>query len=189
MKIANVKYTKCFCEENIWHLCQHADLVEFPKFVLFISNVRKQCPFWVQKSEPAHEFICWDYHVVLAVNIDGWKIFDLDTTLSFPIRLKEYISSTFKGMAGIHQSYWPNFKIIGAERYVRELYSDRKHMKDEGGKWLSPAPDWPLILGNKQLSIDGLFDFSGSSKQEIHSLPEMVEYLYEEAESSDKGNS
>jgi len=113
--------------------------------------------------------------------MEGWQIFDLDTTLSFPIELKEYISSTFKGMAGIHPGYFPNFKVIGAERYVGGFYSDRKHMKDDGGKWLSPAPDWPLILGNKQLSIDGLFDFTGSSKQEIYSLPEMVEYLYEEA--------
>lgn len=179
--IANTKYTKCFCEENIWHLCQHADLVEFPKYVLFISNVIKQCPFWFQKTAPAQEFICWDYHVVLAVNMEGWQIFDLDTTLSFPIDLKEYISSTFKGKTGIHPGYFPNFKIIGAERYVREFYSDRKHMKDEVGKWLSPAPDWPLILGNKQLSIDRLFDFTGSSKQEIYNLSEMVEYLYEEA--------
>lgn len=180
MKITSTKYTKCFCEENIWHLCQHGELVEFPKYVIFISNVRKQCPFWFQKSAPAQGFICWDYHVVLVVKMAGWKIFDLDTTLPFPIELKEYISLTFKGVAGIHPSYFPNFKIIDAGRYVRGFYSDRKHMKDETGKWLSPAPDWSLILGNKQLSIDGLFDFNGSSKQEIYSLPDMLEYLEKE---------
>ncbi|BHH83052.1 hypothetical protein LA52FAK_13410 [Desulforhopalus sp. 52FAK] len=109
-----------------------------------------------------------------------WKIFDLDTTLSFPIGLKEYVSFTFKGMAGIHPGYFPSFKIIDARRYVREFYSDRKHMKDEMGEWLSPAPDWSLILGNKMLSIDGLFDFTGSSKQEIYSLPDMLYYLYKE---------
>ena len=181
MKIANTKYTTCFCEENIWHLCQHADLIKFPKYVLFISNTVKQCPFWFQKSAPAEECICWDYHVVLAVNIAGWQIFDLDTTLSFPNELKEYLSSTFKGIANIHPGYFPRFKIISAKRYVREFYSDRKHMKDEGGKWLSPAPEWPLIYGNKQLPIAELFDFVGSNKQEIFSLPGMVEYLYEKA--------
>ncbi|WP_458777411.1 protein N-terminal glutamine amidohydrolase [Desulforhopalus sp. 52FAK] len=180
MILTGIKYSELFCEENIWHLCQHAELVEFPKYVLFISNARKQCPFWFQKSAPAQGFVCWDYHVVLAVKMVDWKIFDLDTTLSFPIGLKEYVSFTFKGMAGIHPGYFPSFKIIDARRYVREFYSDRKHMKDEMGEWLSPAPDWSLILGNKMLSIDGLFDFTGSSKQEIYSLPDMLYYLYKE---------
>lgn len=180
MKLANTKYAKCFCEENIWHLCQHADLVEFPRYVLFISNVMNQCPFWFQKIAPAQEIICWDYHVVLAVNMKGWQVFDLDTTLSFPISLQAYVSSTFKGITTIHPDYYPGFKIIDAEKYVRGFYSDRKHMRDETEKWLSPPPDWPLILGNKQLSIDRLLDFSGSSRQQIYSLSEMAQYLYEE---------
>ena len=179
MKSTNTKYTTCYCEENIWHLCQHADLVQFPKYVLCISNIAKQCPFWFQKSAPVQEFTCWDYHVVLTVYKGGWQIFDLDTTLPFPIELKAYMSLTFKGLPDIHPEYFPKFKIIGAERYVREFHSDRKHMKDTNGKWLSPPPDWPMILSSKQLCIGELFDFSGSSKQEIYSLVEMADYLNE----------
>ena len=177
VNLNTVKYAKFFCEENIWHLCQNKEFAKLQKFVLFISNIEKKCPFWFQKSNSKHEPIWWDYHVTLAVNLSSWYIYDLDTTLSFPVELENYVFYTFKGLSRVGKDYFPNFKIIDAERYAKEFYSDRSHMKDKNGNWIADPPTWPLIVNSKELNIDDLFNFTHSSKHKIYTMKEMSDFF------------
>lgn len=179
MKIKNIKYTKYFCEENIWCLCQQEAFQDLPQYVLFISNSAKQCPFWFQKAAKPFDPILWDYHVILAVQLDGWHIFDLDTRLPCPMELDEYFTQSFLDVVSFGSNLAPHVKIIDAKKYTDEFYSDRSHMKDKNGNWLATPPSWPLIENAKTISIDDLLDFTTASKQKIYSLNEALEYFRE----------
>ena len=177
MDIKTIKYTTFFCEENIWYLCQNDEFSNSQKFVLFISNNVKKCPFWYQKAGQTHQPIWWDYHVILAVKLDFWYIYDLDTTLAFPLELHIYLSKTFQQNSNLSSQYFPQFKIIDSDEYRNDFHSDRKHMRDSNGNWLASPPAWPLIENSKKLSIKELLNFSSTSNHRIFSRMETIDYF------------
>jgi hypothetical protein len=172
MEINSFKYTENYCEENIWQLCQHPDLKEYTKKVLFISNQSKNCAFHFQKSAIGNAPVCWDYHVILLASKNNRQlIYDFDSTLSLPTELQNYIDSTFESPAdGNH----PEFKSIESDDYVSGFNSDREHMKDAGGNWIFEPPLWPIIETDNELPLQELMDFSGTSKQTIFNLAELM---------------
>src|SRR2546421_12646824 len=91
------RYAACYCEENIWHLAGDARILGDERHVVFISNAARCCPLWAQRSSPhPSEPALWDYHVVYLVSVRGTTlVYDLDTTLEFPVPLKEYLEATF----------------------------------------------------------------------------------------------
>jgi hypothetical protein len=172
MEIKSFKYTENYCEENIWQLCQHPDLKEYTKKVLFISNQVKNCAFHFQKSAIGDAPVWWDYHVILLASKNNRHlVYDFDSTLSFPSELQNYIDSTFESPSdGIH----PEFKSIESGHYVSCFNSDREHMKDAVGNWIFEPPLWLIIETNNELPLQELMDFSGTSKQTIFSLAELI---------------
>jgi len=172
MEINSFKYTENYCEENIWQLCQHPDLMEYTKKVLFISNQSKNCAFHFQKSAIGDAPVWWDYHVILLASKNNRQlIYDFDSTLSLPTELQNYIDSTFESPAdGNH----PEFKSIESDHYVSGFNSDREHMKDAGGNWIFEPPLWPIIETDNELPLQELMDFSGTSKQTIFNLAELM---------------
>jgi hypothetical protein len=175
MEIKEFKYSANFCEENIWHLCQNPALENFSKKVLIVSNSIKNCPFRFQKSINGDEVVWWNYHVILfASNGDASLIYDFDSTLSVPLSGREYMERTFPRQASWSTLNLPQFKAIEADDYLHSFFSDRSHMKDSVGNWLSPPPKWPLIGENRELPLSTLLDFSDSSTERIYSLEEML---------------
>lgn len=175
MKLESYKYTANFCEENIWHLCQHPQLSEFKKTVFIISNHNRNCPLWCQKSSIEDGPVRWDYHVILLVSNGIEKfIYDFDSTLDLPSTLSEYINHTFKPTEQIIDIDKPLFKTIPSEDYIQQFNSNRNHMKDEHGEMKSSQPSWPLINNKEGLPLPDLLDFSKTSKQKIHTLEEML---------------
>ena len=93
-KRENCIYTSCFCEENIWKLCNKAknegkNLDNY--YVIFLTNKIKKFPIWSARkinNDNKQDFIVWDYHVILLwlnkINTTKSLIFDFDTELSFP---------------------------------------------------------------------------------------------------------
>uniref|UniRef100_A0A663DRR0 Protein N-terminal glutamine amidohydrolase n=1 Tax=Aquila chrysaetos chrysaetos TaxID=223781 RepID=A0A663DRR0_AQUCH len=65
-------YTSCYCEENVWKLCdyirsQHQyPLEEF--YAVFISNDRRMIPLWKQKSGHGDEPVVWVKDSVLSLS-------------------------------------------------------------------------------------------------------------------------
>ncbi len=174
MEIKEFKYSANFCEENIWHLCQNSVLEDFSKKVLIVSNSKKNCPFRFQKSVNGDEIVWWNYHVILFASYEGSSfIYDFDSTLQVPLSGKEYLEKTFPYDTRWSEIESPRFKAIDAEDYLNFFVSDRTHMKDSAGNWISPPPKWPAIGNIGGLSLPGLLDFTESSNERIYTLGEM----------------
>ncbi|XP_015472493.1 protein N-terminal glutamine amidohydrolase isoform X3 [Parus major] len=136
-------YTSCYCEENVWKLCDYIrsqdrhPLEEF--YAVFISNDRRMIPLWKQKSGHGDEPVVWDYHVILLHVTSGEQnfIYDLDTVLPFPCPFDMYSVEAFR----LDDSLRPEFH--------------RSHMKDADGKWQKPPPPYPCIeTADSKMNLD-----------------------------------
>jgi protein N-terminal glutamine amidohydrolase len=145
-------YQPFYCEENMWHLCQSPGLQAYSPHVVFISNANRACMFFEQAQAAPHVGLVWDYHVItVAVAEDVW-VFDLDTRLSMPCRLLNYLAGTFSAMTPT--PYLPRFRVLSAAQYLSSFSSDRSHMH-QGNHWLQPPPPWPpLILNDVSMNLD-----------------------------------
>ncbi len=174
MEIKEFKYSANFCEENIWHLCQNQALEHFSKKVLIVSNENRYCPFRYQKSINGDDIVWWNYHVILlATNSESTLIYDFDSTLPIPLSGLEYLQRSFQINGNQLDFNLPYFKAIDSEVYLSSFFSDRSHMKDSAGNWLSTPPKWPLIANEGGLELPGLLNFTATSKEKIYSLDEM----------------
>jgi protein N-terminal glutamine amidohydrolase len=186
MEIKEFKYSANFCEENIWYLCQNPALESFSKRVLIVSNSKRNCPFRFQKSINNDEIVRWNYHVILFASKKGESlIYDFDSTLAVPLSGKKYLETTFHANGNWGESDEPYFKSINSKDYINTFFSDRSHMKDSVGNWLSEPPDWPAIGKGGGLALQTLLDFTGSCQERIYTLNEilaLVEVFDESAE-------
>ena len=70
-------YTKCYCEENVWKLCERLGQESFDSaaYAVFISNEGQTVPLWCQSAskDPENQPVVWDYHVILVVK--AWIVF------------------------------------------------------------------------------------------------------------------
>uniref|UniRef100_UPI0037E85C61 protein N-terminal glutamine amidohydrolase isoform X1 n=2 Tax=Semicossyphus pulcher TaxID=241346 RepID=UPI0037E85C61 len=59
----NCVYTSCYCEENVWKLCEFVRLEKTAPleelFVVFISNENRMVPLWKQKSGRGDQPVIW----------------------------------------------------------------------------------------------------------------------------------
>ncbi|VDM66141.1 unnamed protein product [Strongylus vulgaris] len=92
-------YTKCYCEENVYKLCERVPLDQRESFyVVFISNSLKCAPLFAQRAATERPYVMWDYHVVLLdmSNEEKTLVWDLDSTLEFPCEFDEYWNETIR---------------------------------------------------------------------------------------------
>ncbi|KAJ3604636.1 hypothetical protein NHX12_029376 [Muraenolepis orangiensis] len=156
-------YTSCYCEENVWQLCECVR-AQSPQLVgevsaVFISNLRRTVPLWKQKSGHGDKPVIWDYHVVLLHQSSRWGksfIYDLDSVLPFPCRLQLYTDQAFRSDQGLKPAFWRKVRVIPAEVFLKTFSSDRSHMKEAGG-WRMPPPSYPCIQTPE--SVMNLDDF------------------------------
>mmetsp|Transcript_41853 Transcript_41853/g.95102 ORF Transcript_41853/g.95102 Transcript_41853/m.95102 type:complete len:260 (-) Transcript_41853:59-838(-) len=115
------RYTACYCEENVWRLCEDllghrqraglcpsvapSGLVRGSLKAVFISNAQQRVPLWHQRAGGEREvlgapgFVLWDYHVVALLQAagGGCHILDLDTTLGpFPLPFADYVRQALR---------------------------------------------------------------------------------------------
>ncbi len=146
MTRSQYKYCPCYCEENVWHLTQKPAFAKTERIVALISNPEGACLFWNQRvCEKRDEPVIWDYHVILFVRNDEWLVYDLNTALPFPTDADTYLRRTFRLDSTMPDILRPRFVLFEGDAYVEAFASDRSHMRDEQGQWLSPPPDWPVI--------------------------------------------
>ncbi|XP_053805653.1 protein N-terminal glutamine amidohydrolase isoform X2 [Vidua chalybeata] len=144
-------YSSCYCEENVWKLCDYIrsqdryPLEEF--YAVFISNDKRMIPLWKQKSGHADEPVVWDYHVILLHLSSGEQnfIYDLDTVLPFPCPFDVYSVEAFRLDDSLRPEFHRKIRMIRADLYLKTFASDRSHMKDANGKWQKPPPPYPCI--------------------------------------------
>lgn len=141
------KYASCFCEENVWWLCQEPRFAAANLEVVFISNPHRCCAMFGQRAASAPDApVFWDYHVVLSVQEAGrYDIWDLDCVSGAPVEAREWLGLTFAPGQGLPAEVKPLFRLIPAAVFVENFSSDRAHMLDENGKPVVPFPSWPAI--------------------------------------------
>jgi hypothetical protein len=111
--------------------------------VVFISNEAGACAMWHQRAAVRPSWpILWDYHVILLV-ADPWEVWDLDTTLDFPVPAQLYLRKSFR--TDLPEEYLPRFRAVEAGAFLATFASDRSHMLFPDGRWRKPPPPWPAI--------------------------------------------
>ncbi|KAJ8395294.1 hypothetical protein AAFF_G00034960 [Aldrovandia affinis] len=144
-------YTSCYCEENIWKLCEHVKIQNQGTFdhiyAVFISNERRMVPIWRQKSSRGDQPVIWDYHVILLHKSQSEQsfIYDLDTVLPFPCPFDVYVKEALQSEEFIKPAFRRKLRVIPADAYMKNFASDRSHMKDVSGAWRMPPPPYPCI--------------------------------------------
>ena len=93
---------------------------------------------------------------------EGWQVYDLDTLLSTPTPMVQYLESTFAG-ADLPAQFRPIFRLIDADEFVSVFSSDRSHMKDGDGNWLVAPPPWRPIIRNQRSNLMDLIDMQTTS--------------------------
>jgi len=168
---AECSYAACFCEENVWKLCDHVRTTapnELSKaFVVFVSNKKQVVPLWRQRAGRDEEkLVIWDYHVILIYKPDErCLVFDLDSDLPFPTYFHKYVTETFRTDAILNPEYHRFFRVIPASLFLQTFASDRRHMKKPDGSWMKPPPPYPCIMPPSD---------SGSSTTTSHNLDDFI---------------
>lgn len=167
-----------FCEENVWHLCQHPRLAERVRYAVWILASEGYCPLWAQRGAlDADTPIFWDYHVVAfarSADGSGWECWDLNTTNPFPCRLGDYLRLTFPYAGRLPARFEPWFRLVPAAAYVREFTSDRRHMRDQRGRWQHPPPPWPAIHSDQPPTFERYRDLRDPIGGPVLGLEELV---------------
>eukprot|EP00899_Mesostigma_viride_P003513 jgi/Mesvir1/13162/Mv06127-RA.1 len=177
-------YTKCYCEENVYLLCQSlaqrglADAAMRDLYVVFISNLNRTVAVHRQRSGHGdHGRVIWDYHVIcLRIPLEhapqnmasldrpgcAALVWDLDTTLPLPVDALEYLGKCFLAPAFERPAYRPLFRIVPAPLFRKVFSSDRSHMIRADGSWSSPPPSYPCIQAPGSTfpahNLDGFID-------------------------------
>ncbi|XP_037651778.1 protein N-terminal glutamine amidohydrolase [Sebastes umbrosus] len=193
----NCVYTSCYCEENVWKLCEYVrterttPLEEL--FVVFISNENRMVPLWKQKSGRGDQPVIWDYHVVLLqVRLQSSSlVYDLDSELSFPCSLKLYAGQGLRSDRNIKPAYHRKLRVVPAESFLLNFASDRSHMKNSDGSWKMPPPPYPPIHTTEcQMNLDDFISMSPAvGWGEVFSLDHFLQRHMGDSSSSSSSSS
>ncbi|KAF9596897.1 hypothetical protein IFM89_013945 [Coptis chinensis] len=155
LNISDFDHTPSYCEENVYLLCKKLSEIGVSKndgsdlFVAFISNDHKQVPLWNQKASiRADGLIIWDYHVICVQRLgegQAFQVWDLDSSLPFPSPLVQYVSEAIQPSFQVYPEYQRFFRVVHAPIFLRFFASDRRHMKDSAGNWISQPPVYEPI--------------------------------------------
>ncbi|CAL4140636.1 unnamed protein product, partial [Meganyctiphanes norvegica] len=193
-------YTQFYCEENIWHLCDHVrrlDPSELSKcYVGFISNNQKCVPLWRQRSGKSEDkLVTWDYsniftcvapsekdyHVIFMYEPDDrCLVFDLDSDLPFPTYFQKYVTETLRTDQILKPEHHRFFRVIPASVFLQKFASDRRHMRKSDGSWLQKPPPYPPIKTAECVHNLDIF-ISMDSKVgygTVYNLPDYVRRFY-----------
>uniref|UniRef100_H3C867 Protein N-terminal glutamine amidohydrolase n=2 Tax=Tetraodon nigroviridis TaxID=99883 RepID=H3C867_TETNG len=161
MRREDCVYTSCYCEENVWKLCEFARGQKTPPLeellVVFISNASRTVPLWRQRSGYGDQPVVWDYHVILLqVGLDSDpQVYDLDSDLSFPCSMELYASQALRSDRSLRPAYHRRFRVIPADSFLLNFASDRSHMRNADGSWKMPPPPYPPIhTAECQMNLD-----------------------------------
>jgi protein N-terminal glutamine amidohydrolase len=145
-KKSDYLYTKLFCEENIWQLAKSlikSDIDEKKIHVMFITNHNKHIAIYNQLATEPNQAVIWDYHVILILKIkQSVCVFDFDSRLDFPTPINNYFQHSLPD--NIKTEYHSQFRMIAADNYLQNFYSDRSHMKNIIAD--ADFPQYPAIV-------------------------------------------
>ncbi|XP_048729630.1 protein N-terminal glutamine amidohydrolase-like [Ostrea edulis] len=167
-------YTSCYCEENVWCLCDRIR-DKYPDrlhncYCVFISNNKRAIPLWRQKASKREDGqVVWDYHVIFLYQPGpGTLVFDLDTSLTFPCDFERYCEESIKDDKCLKPEYHRMFRVIPAAEFLQTFASDRSHMLTKDGQWMSPPPVYPPIKTEE--CHNNIQEFISMEKEDNHGV-------------------
>jgi protein N-terminal glutamine amidohydrolase len=109
--------------------------------------------------------VIWDYHVVLWVQgVEAPEVWDLDAVGGCPMSGAQWTQATFPKPALTQRRFWPWFRLVEADVFVRDFRSDRSHMRGQGGEWQKPPPPWAAPCGEGERS--NLWDYGEITEEQ-----------------------
>ncbi|KAJ3676272.1 hypothetical protein LUZ60_003684 [Juncus effusus] len=183
--------TPCYCEENVYFLCKRlvdigaAGPAARDLFVVFISNEAKMIPLWYQKSSRDKSgLVVWDYHVI-CVQVkskgnerDSNLVWDLDSSLQFPLPLNQYNSRAIRSLSSEDSKYQRLFRIVHAPIFLKYFASDRSHMKDKYNNWIALPPPYNPIIAEDG-TTHNLNDYMTIFAPDVNNMKDLVDLVYE----------
>jgi len=147
LRRADFRYTRYFCEENIWWLAHSLRESGFGiehSRVWLITNPAQSVVLLNQRSARPGWPMVWDYHVILQADLDGSPtIIDFDTRLDFVTPLDAYLLATFPTQSLLRERYRSWIRTVPVASYLTHFCSDRSHMR--GHLAANAFPDYPII--------------------------------------------
>ncbi len=156
----NVRYHAFYCEENVWHLLQHASMKDVGAYAVFITAEANTVPLWSQRAGVEAQPVFWDYHVLVVGQTAGWQVWDLDHVPGAPSAVEVYLDVTFPNVAQWPLEHQPRFRVVDKETFVQTFASDRSHMRGADGAFLEPPPPWPCIGAGRPNTLLSFLDGS-----------------------------
>ncbi len=176
----DARYHPFYCEENAFHLCQHAVLGARARHVVFVSGALGGCVMWHQRAArgPAAPLF-WDYHVIVLAE-GPWEVWDPDSTLGCPVGAAFYLERSFR--PGLPAELAPIFRVVRAAEIVATLASDRSHMRGPDGRFERRPPPWPPVSAKERgTNLARFIDMSDPFVGEVLSLGELSSRVAKEA--------
>ncbi|CAJ0594218.1 unnamed protein product [Cylicocyclus nassatus] len=164
-------YTKCYCEENVYKMCERVPINQHQNFfVAFISNSIRCVPLFAQKAAMVRPYVLWDYHVILLEEARNQEnlVWDLDTLLEFPCGFDKYWEGTMQPKDwSIPSEYHRFFRVIPCAAFLESFSSDRSHMVAADGSWLAPPPSWDKLCKQGLHNIDDFISMDRNMLSDI----------------------
>ncbi|VVC86681.1 protein N-terminal glutamine amidohydrolase [Leptidea sinapis] len=180
-------HVSCYCEENVWKLCQDVS-IRVPEeldrcYVVFISNSCRTVPLWKQRAGREDDrLVIWDYHVIFLYSIDTKTclVYDLDSELPFPTFFHKYVTETLRTDQVLKSDFHRFFRVVPAKLFLQTFASDRRHMKRPDGSWIKPPPPYPAICTSA--STHNLDEYINMDEQsgpgQVFNLTDFVQRFY-----------
>ena len=111
--------------------------------------------------------------MILLSDQSQWRVWDLDTAIGFPVLAEAYLVKTFQRYEELANEDPPLFRVINAKEFIDVFSSDRSHMLDDLGQWLSPPPPWPPILQGSIATFEKFVDMHSGWIGEVLTLDDM----------------
>ncbi|EEB10786.1 conserved hypothetical protein [Pediculus humanus corporis] len=175
-------------EENVWKLCEDVSQkhpTELNKCsVVFVSNERRTVLLWRQRAgRDEDKMVIWDYHVLFLYHPDDrCLVYDLDSELPFPTYFHKYVTETFRTDQILKPEFFRYFRVVPAPVYLKNLATDRRHMKRSDGSWIKPPPDYNCIkTPSSSHNLDDFISMKVSEGYgEVLNLTELVKKFYKQ---------
>ncbi|KAL4446613.1 hypothetical protein ABPG74_005551 [Tetrahymena malaccensis] len=168
-------YTGCYCEENVYKLCEKFEQIvkageinknDHAVFAVFITNQFKQTYVKQQvRGDSKNDYlVMWDYHVILVhkdLKANKSYVYDFDTKLSWGCKFEEYfIKSLLKKYPT--SALQTMYRVVESATLIEKFASDRSHMVGKVVKgvkiYQSQPPKYDCIV-NKNNETNNLFSF------------------------------
>ncbi|XP_044746553.1 protein N-terminal glutamine amidohydrolase isoform X1 [Coccinella septempunctata] len=189
-KSADCSYVSCYCEENVFKLCEDVTR-RYPGeiqncSVVFVSNARRKVPLWKQRAgKDEDKLVIWDYHVIFLYHPEPQRclVYDLDSDLPFPTYVHKYITETFRTDHILKSDYFRFFRVVPAKEFLNDFSSDRRHMKRPDGTWIKPPPSYsPITNSNNPHNLEDFIQMDpAKGPGEVLSLTQFVQRFYKPA--------